>query len=329
MTGRLGDGARGWVGACASIGALAMLCGLGPVIVAQEPVPQPAPQPAPLFRTRAEVVRVDALVTSRGRPINGLTAADFELYDNGVRQEVTLASIEDLEVDVVLALDVSASVRGPMLQTLRQAAGALVRELRPADRAAVLTFASGVTIAAPLTTDHTGVARALEQVEGRGATTLVDAAWSAVLLTRGTDRPTLLLVFSDGIDTASWLSPVPVLALASRSNLVADGVVVGGTRESSGRRETPPERPAGEPVLGDAGVEDFLPELTRVTGGRMVDGGGGSRLAAAFAAALKGFRERYQLSYTPTNVDQPGWHRVEVRVKRTDATVRARPGYTR
>jgi VWFA-related protein len=289
---------------------------------------QDPPQPAPLFRTRAEVVRVDALVTSRGRPINGLAAGDFELYDNGIRQEITLASIEDLEVDVVLALDTSNSVRGPMLQTLREAAAALVGGLRPSDRAAVVTFASGAAIATPLTTDHTAVSRALEQVEGRGATSLIDAAWMGVLMTRGTDRPTLLLVFSDGVDTASWLTPGPVLSLASRSNLVADGVVVGSTRLDADRPAGGAAEQAGPPAA-DAGVEDFLPELARVTGGRMVDGGSGSRLATAFAAALRGFRERYQLSYTPSNVDQPGWHRLEVRVKRPGATVRARLGYTR
>ena len=122
---------------------------------------EPPPQPTPLFRAVANVVRVDTLVTERGKPIGKLTADDFELFDDGVKQQVTAASIEDVDIDVVLVLDTSRSVAGTRLQALRDAAGALVRNLRDGDRAAVVTFASGVTVNAPLTTDHTVVSRAL------------------------------------------------------------------------------------------------------------------------------------------------------------------------
>jgi VWFA-related protein len=280
--------------------------------------------PTPLFRAVANVVRLDTLVTERGRPLAKLTADDFELYDSGVKQQITSSTIEDVDIDVVLVLDTSRSVAGTRLQALRDAAAALVRNLRPDDRAAVVTFASGVTVSAPLTTDHTAVARALETADARGATSLVDATWTSVLLTHGTDRPTLVLIFSDGLDTASWLQVRPVLDLASRANLVVDAVVVGGPRLLNRRPEGPPA--AGGPT--DQGVEDFLLGVTNATGGRVVDGSGGSKLEAAFVAALREFRTRYQLSYTPTGVDRPGWHPLDVRVRRPGATIRARPGYT-
>ena len=73
----------------------------------------------------------------------------------------------------------------------------------------------------------------------------------------------------------------------------------------------------------------FLVDLTDATGGRLIEGAGGSRLSSAFVDALKAFRTRYQLTYTPSGVDQPGYHAIDVRVKRPGATVRARPGYTR
>ncbi len=297
---------------------------------------EPPPQSTPLFRAVANVVRLDTLVTERGKPIGKLTADDFELFDDGVKQQVTAASIEDVEIDVVLVLDTSRSVAGTRLQALRDAASALVRSLRPEDRAAVVTFASGVTVNAPLTTDHTAVSRALETADARGATALVDAAWTSVLLTHGTDRPTLVLIFSDGADTASWLRVSPVVALASRANLVVDAVVAGGARlVGKSRRPAPAEAAApgdsrdgapGEPR--DAGVGNFLVDLTGATGGSIIDGSSGSRLEGAFVAALREFRTRYQLSYTPAGVDHPGWHPLEVRVRRQGATIRARPGYT-
>ena len=322
----------------------------GPGAHAQQPsapASQEPAQPTPLFRAVANVVRVDTLVTERGKPVGKLTADDFELYDAGVKQQVTAASIEDVDIDVVLVLDTSRSVAGSRLQSLRDAASALVRNLKPEDRAAVITFASGVTVHAPLTTDHTAVSRALETAEARGATSLVDAAWTSVLLAHGNDRPTLVLIFSDGADTASWLRVSPVIAQASRANLVVDAVVAGGGRllRQQPRRPSPSPAPAGSTASAvvpptaaaaaaaateprDAGIENFLVDLTGATGGSVIDGSSGSRLEGAFIAALREFRTRYQLSYTPTGVDRPGWHPLDVRVRRPGATIRARPGYT-
>lgn len=321
---------RTWIGGF----AVSLVC-FGGQGRAQQPAAQAQePQmPTPVFRAAANIVRVDTLVTERGKPIAKLTPDDFELYDNGVRQQVTMATIEDVDIDVVLALDTSRSVAGERLQALRDAAGALIRNLREGDRAAVVTFASGVTVSAPLSADHTGAARALEAFEARGATALVDAAWTSVLLAHGNDRPTLVLIFSDGVDTASWLRVPPVLSLASRANLVVDAVVAGGARLLGQPRRAP--RPSGPGDAGatgaappDARLEDFLVDVTQATGGSIVDGSSGSRLEGAFVAALKEFRTRYQLSYTPTGVDRTGWHAIDVRVRRPGATIRARPGYT-
>ena len=158
------------------------------------------------------------------------------------------------------------------------------------------------------------MSRALETADARGATSLVDAAWTSVLLAHGNDRPTLVLIFSDGADTASWLRVPPVVALASRANLVVDAVVAGGARLLRQPRRAPQPIAAAASAGGprDAGVESFLGDLTAATGGSVIDGSGGSRLEGAFVAALREFRTRYQLSYTPTGVDHAGWHPLDV-----------------
>jgi VWFA-related protein len=300
---------------------------LSGTLLAQGPQPPPD-QPTPLFRTRADIVRVDVLATIGGRPIENLASEDFELSDNGVQQQAQLTSIDDLEIDVVLAVDVSTSVRGELLNTLRAAAGALVGALRPGDRAAIITFANAVVIHTPLSADHTSLLRSLEQVDARGSTSLIDAAYTGLTVTHGNERPTLLLVFSDGFDTSSWLSPRPVVALARRSSVVVDAIVVANRRLRTERRRTEAETAAQAPAADDD-VGRFLVDLTDATGGRLIEGSGGSRLSSAFVDALRIFRTRYQLTYTPSGVDQPGYHAVDVRVKRPGATVRARPGYTR
>lgn len=80
----------------------------------------------PTFATRTEAVRVDVLVTEDGRPVRGLGRGDFEVLDNGVPQEVDLASFEQIPLNVVLAIDVSDSVAGERLDHLRRAGHAML-----------------------------------------------------------------------------------------------------------------------------------------------------------------------------------------------------------
>jgi hypothetical protein len=94
------------------------------VIVVLVPAPTAAQQPT--FSARLDVVRVDALVTDDGRIVRGLTPDQFEVLDNGVRQQVDLASFEDLPLDVVLAFDLSESLSGERLDHLRTAGRAVL-----------------------------------------------------------------------------------------------------------------------------------------------------------------------------------------------------------
>ena len=73
----------------------------------------PAQDPAPVFRAGADLVTVEASVRRDRRAVVGLTAADFELLDNGVAQEISDVTYEKLPIDVTVVLDVSSSVTGP------------------------------------------------------------------------------------------------------------------------------------------------------------------------------------------------------------------------
>lgn len=112
-----------------------------------------------------------------------------------------------------------------------------------------------------------------------------------------------MIVFSDGVDTASWLTPDGVLDIARRSGVIAYGVSAGQTRS------------------------DFLPELIDATGGRLFRVEATNDLGPTFVGILEEFRLRYLVSYSPQGVSKDGWHKLDVRVKRRGVTVRARPGY--
>src|SRR5688572_32416697 len=134
------------------------------------------------FSSRIEAVRVDVLVTDKGRPVAGLTPADFEVLDNGIRQHVDLASFEQIPLNVVLALDMSASLQGLRLGHLQTASKRLLEGLKPGDRAALVTFSHVVAPTQGLTDNLDRVRTALDQARGDGMTSLIDATHAGMLL---------------------------------------------------------------------------------------------------------------------------------------------------
>ena len=264
----------------------------------------PATTAAQTFKSRVESVRLDALVLDKGQPLLGLTADDFEVRDNGVVQAVTLLGVGSLPLDVVLVLDMSGSLSGERLGALRSAAGALLDALEPADRAALATFSHVIHRAQPLTHDAAAVRRALDRQIPSGATALVDAMFAAIGMTEPGDRRSLLIVFSDGIDTVSWLPPDAVVRAAERSDVVIYAVSTARPRQA---------RP-------------LLPQVTERTGGQLFEVDAAA-LASAFTRVLTEFRQRYVLSYTLSRPPSEGWHRLDVRLKKRAATVKARSGY--
>lgn len=256
------------------------------------------------FSVKVESVRVDVLVVDNGRPVLGLRPADFDLIDNGVAQQVELVSFEQIPLNVILALDVSDSVAGERLAQLRDAGRAVLDGLGRDDQAALVTFSHIVTLGAPLGKDIDAARRALDSVGGSGDTSLVDGAYAAMTIGESDAGRALLMVFSDGLDTASFLPESAVLDTAKRSDVVAYSAATG--EGSSG---------------------SFLRELSSLTGGTLYKIDSTRDLRGTFLKILEEFRHRYLISYTPKGVSKDGWHRLDVRIKNRRVTVKARPGY--
>jgi VWFA-related protein len=256
------------------------------------------------FSSRIEAVRVDVLVIDNGRVVRGLRPADFEVFDNGVVQQIDLASFEELPVNVILALDMSQSMVGERLEHLREAGRSVLRGLRGDDQAALVTFSHMLRLPQGLTRDAARLREALDRVEPAGATSLVDGVYGAMTLAGSDVGRDLLLVFSDGVDTSSFMTPARVLESARRTDATVYCVTVRG----SGRPE-------------------FLRDLSGQTGGSIVEIASTTDLQKTFVGILNEFRQRYLLSYTPRGVSREGWHRLQVRLKGRRGTVTARSGY--
>ena len=265
---------------------------------------QPSAAERPTFSSKLEAIRVDVLVTDRGRVVPGLTATDFEVRDNGVPQTIDLVSFQDLSLNVILALDVSASVSGERLQHLQGAGQTLLNRLATDDRSALITISHSIHLRQALTGETERVRQALADVKPVGDTALVDGTYTAMTMDPPDGGRNLLLVFSDGIDTASFLTPERVLESARRTDMVVYGVSTRGLEDSK-----------------------FLEDLSELTGGTTLKVESTKDLSATFLKILDEFRQRYLISYSPTDVAKDGWHRLDVRVKNRRVTVKARAGY--
>src|SRR5262249_26195190 len=143
-----------------------------------------------------------------------------------------------------------------------------------------------------------------DEAWGTGETSLADGVYAAMMIGESDAGRALVMVFSDGVDTASWLTDDRVLDAARRGDAVVYSV-----------------------GIGDGGSSSFLRELTSLTGGSAHKVDSGRDLRATFLRILDEFRHRYLVSYTPRGVTHDGWHRLEVRVKNRRASIKARPGY--
>ena len=261
---------------------------------------------APTFKAKVEVVRVDVLVSRDGHPLMGLAPADFEVLDNGVRQRIDHASFEEIPLNVVFAIDASGSVEGERAQRLREACHSVLGELKKDDQAGLVVFSDPIAVRSSLTRDLSALGRAVDRALPTGETSLVDASHTSMLLAESEPGRALVLVFSDGIDVKSYLSPKEVLETAKRSDAVVYGV-----------------------ALRNVARPRFLRDLAETSGGDFFEIASGREIEPTFRKVLEEFRHRYLLSYTLTGVEPAGWHRLQVRVKQRGAFVKARPGYFR
>jgi VWFA-related protein len=278
------------------------------------------------FRANVDLVTVDVSVRAGKRAVTGLTAADFEILDNNVAQEIADLSYEKLPIDVTVGLDVSQSVNGVLLDQLRMSVRQLVTDLTKQDRMKLLTFNQRIGRVIDFTTDLPAVSAAVKQVTASGGTSLIDAIAVALVSASDTTRRQLVIMFSDGNDGHSIADRSAVADVARRGiatlNLVRSVPVPHVTRDDNKVSARVPER-------ADTTGQRFYSALTGDTGGLVVPlVASGGDVTSIFRRLLSDFRSCYVLRFTPRGVDRGGYHTLAVRVKRPQQLdVRARRGY--
>jgi VWFA-related protein len=192
---------------------------------------------------------------------------------------------------------------------------------------ALVSFSQVVVLRSELT-DNTAKVRAMVQgLKVEGSTSVIDAAFAAAMLQGEAERSALMLVFSDGVDTASWLDADRVLAAIRRAAVVPYAVVVGREVTLTGDTPIPLGARVTQRIEPFDAAERFLRDLVVTGGGVFVHAEDTHGLERRFAEALDNFRQRYVLTYAPSGVDGSGWHPVTIKVKGHRYRIRARPGY--
>lgn len=290
---------------------------------------------APTFRVAVDAVRVDVRVEQRGRPVTGLTSSTFSLLDSGVEQEVDAVSIEDVPLHLMLVLDASASVSGEVLSELKLAAKVILDELRPHDIATILTFSARVDLQIDRSPDVPRLKATIDQMRAGGSTSLHDALAWGLILGAGAERRTLVVTFTDGEDTSSWIGAASVLEDVRRTDIVIYGIgprpvwelqTRGGVRRTMVPVEQLRHWFARDPYLARY---PLLQLAADESGGRMFHIDRSADIGRAFTEILDDFRSRYVLAYVPRGVPPDGWHPIRVSVKEMRATIHARRGYMR
>jgi len=278
---------------------------------------KPLPAQETTLRVDVKLVNIFVNVTDRsGAIVGGLTRDDFAVTEDGRPQAISVFERQsELPLNLTLAIDTSGSVRKDLTEEADAARRFVRAILRPQDQMSLLQFATDVTELTSFTNKVALIDHGLNRLHADYATALYDAIVLGSEQLGPRDGRKVLIVVSDGDDTAKTSTYAQALEAALRHNVMIYSII-----------DVPIEASAGR----DLGGEHALITLAEQTGGKSfyVEAGG---LDKAFAKVSDDLRTQYLIGYYPHN-QEPGrtFHRIDVTVPRAatqDFNIRHKTGY--
>jgi Ca-activated chloride channel family protein len=276
----------------------------------------------PSFRSAIDVVSMNVTVTDpTNRYVTDLTEKDFEIFEDGVKQDLTLFNRTNLPVALSLLIDTSSSMEDRMV-TAQDAAIGFVRRLRPTDMGEVIGFDSRAEVLQKFTNSPAELEHAIRKTVAGGSTSLNNAIYISLKSLKKIPvrqeeeiRRQAIVLLSDGEDTSSLVSFDDVLDLARRSEtaIYAIGLMEdASTNQSKGFRE----------------ATYALRQLTTDTGGRAFFPSDIKTLSAVYGQIYDELSSQYTIGYTSKNPRRDGaWRRLVVRIGRPNVQARTKQGY--
>jgi VWFA-related protein len=254
-----------------------------------------------------DVVQVTVVVKDDdGRFVSDLKLSDFKVYDNDKPQPITSLLSENIPLEMVVALDVSSSMREALPQ-VREASKRFLAGLNPNDQVTLLAFNDMIWPLAHRSKDQEVRVKAIDRMAPWGGTALYDVVIDSLnRLGRQSGRRSVLL-FSDGDDQSSHAALEAAVSRAEGSD--ATIYVIGQGR-----------------AIRTRDLQSILKRFADISGGRAFFTDDTSRLDQYFEEIIEDLRHQYLLSYpAPTQERDGQWHTIRVEVE--GKKVRAREGY--
>ena len=279
-----------------------------------------------LFAQEPTVIRVDVNLvrilatakTAKGELVGSLGKDDFEVYDNGAKQEIAHFERQtDTPLSVALMVDVSGSTAKDLafeIQSGSKFLKALLAEGRPDDRVALYAFDDSVSVEKPFTHNFNELTTALHHIHGTAGTSLFDAIYLVSHELEHRQGRKVMVIVSDGGETTSKWTSHDALKAAQLADAVVYPVVVLPVMSDAGR---------------NTGGENFLKWLANGTGGRAFFPQLNGELDRTFSQIIDDLRTEYSIGFYPHGepLTKDPWHRLEVREKSGKLQVSARNGY--
>jgi Ca-activated chloride channel family protein len=279
---------------------------------AQEP-------PEITLRVDVRLIRVLANVKNQsGSLVGGLDREEFEIFDNGVQQEIAVFERStQLPLQVAVLLDISATVITQLKkekEATLEFAKALFAEGNPEDRLALIAFNHHVDLLTGFTNQLSRIQAALRWIKAGSGTALYDAIYLASEQLELREGRKVIIVVTDGGDTASYKKFPDCLQAAHRAQAAVFPIVVNPVTNDPGR---------------NVGGENAMQLLAERTGGRVLTPRNFDLLLASYQEILRDLRTQYLLGFYPRGVEgaKHPFHRLDVKVKRPGLVVSARSGY--
>jgi len=315
---------------------LSFVAGLVAVCIAA-----PAAQQEPTFRASTRTVPVYVTVTdAEGRLVPDLVRDDFEIFDNGKLQPISVFANDIQPIMVVLMLDRS----GSMVENFRrvqQAAEQFVTRLLPADKARIGSFSFRVQVdPRTFTSDKEELLRILhKELQEPGPTPLWNAVAVGMTGLLHQEGRRVVLVFTDGADSpgngrSTNISLKDVMERAREEDVMVYAVGLAGRMPMrrggggyGGRGGYPPPPGGGQRGTGrEQKPDEGLAKIAAESGGGYFELESTNDLGATFARVADELHRQYAMGFSPEKLDGKT-HKLEVRVKRAGMMARARRSY--
>jgi VWFA-related protein len=318
------------------------------------------------IRLDTDLVSVDISVTDRNgnRTVAGLKAADFVVYEDGVRQKISNFSTADVAFSLALMIDTSASTRDE-LQLIRRSARRFIDDLRLKDRIALVQFNKEIDITTPLTSDRFKLEDGLNRLKLGSGTSFYDAMQSAINDALKVAGRKAIVALTDGVDSfgiSTFELLMPALEKAGASvyflelnteSFTEAGMVRACTDREHFRFSSKQLKKYVKEYLQGGDEADYtnhcslsileriqingrlyqsarreLRQIAKRTGGRVYPIKDLSDLEPAYKQIAAELGTQYSLAYYPTNDKHDGkWRTLRVEIKRPGFAIQSKPGY--